>query len=69
MLIHSQRWSARSDRNGSLPKLWGKKRQAVAAESGVAAKVTIVPKSDKTKELIGERPTTQPSATAPNAAP
>ncbi|PNW85942.1 hypothetical protein CHLRE_03g199050v5 [Chlamydomonas reinhardtii] len=50
--IDNKRWSARSDRNGSLPKLWGKKRQAVAAESGVAAKVTIVPKPDKTKELI-----------------
>ncbi|KXZ43473.1 hypothetical protein GPECTOR_89g493 [Gonium pectorale] len=38
-----------SDANGNVDN---KKRQAVAAESSVAAKVTIVPKPEKTKELI-----------------
>ncbi|GLI69549.1 hypothetical protein VaNZ11_014092 [Volvox africanus] len=52
----SKRWSTNGgkERNGTMPKLWGKKRQAVAAESSVAAKVTIVPKPDKTKELIAK---------------
>ncbi|KAG2497546.1 hypothetical protein HYH03_004293 [Edaphochlamys debaryana] len=50
--VDNKRWSAGRDRNGSLPKLWRQKREAVAAESSVAAKVNIVPKPEKTKELI-----------------
>lgn len=38
----------------SKGKLWGKKRQAVAAESTVAAQVTVVPKPQETKDLIGK---------------
>ncbi|GLC68711.1 cGMP-dependent protein kinase [Pleodorina starrii] len=57
-MVHGhQRWSVSggSSKNGSLPKLWGKKRQAVAAESSVVTgKVPIVPKPEKTKELIAK---------------